>query len=235
MKKIALVLLLLFYMCVPAYAVNFVEIGEGKLDIIYVDIDSVQTRDGYVVAWSKWIPKSGTSQHNKKVTHTLILYAFNMDYQQLQSLSEIDYDKNGNSLNTITKPFDPYRYDEVIPGSLGKVLYESAMAAYREKIQPEPTPPPSMSYAVGEYLGIVFAPNKTENGYFLVSAVIKGGISDFAGVKAGDIVTKIDTYDLKEHDMERVASYIGLRYRQRAIIKATIDRQGTKKVIEIQL
>lgn len=119
----------------------------------------------------------------------------------------------------------------VVVASFQHNISEDAYRVY----QYTPPTPPSAAYAVGEYLGIVFAPEKTAEGHFIVSSVIPNGIAGFAGVKAGDKVTKIDTYDTKEHDVERIASYIILRYNQKATVKATIDRQGQKKVIEIQL
>lgn len=99
---------------------------------------------------------------------------------------------------------------------------------------PKPKPK-SNAYAAGAYLGVVFEPEKTAEGYFTIYEVISGGIAEFAGFRKGDIITKIDTYDIREHDMERVGAYVGLRQQQRAILKVSAISQGTKKVIEIQL
>ena len=101
---------------------------------------------------------------------------------------------------------------------------------------PQPQQPQmTLTQAVGQYLGIVTSIEKTPEGGFTILEVVPNGLSDFAGVKAGDILTKIDTYDLKEHDIDRVAAYIALRYRQKQVIRATVLRDGKPKVIQIQL
>ncbi len=96
-------------------------------------------------------------------------------------------------------------------------------------------PAASETTALGSYLGIVTSMEKTADGGFTVLEVDPNGLCGFAGVQVGDIITKIDTYALKDHDIERVAAYINLRRQQRAIIKATVLRNGQPKVIEMQL
>ena len=112
--------------------------------------------------------------------------------------------------------------------------------AYGKYSEPQPQQtqqpaPADLTQAVGQYLGIVTSIEKTPEGGFTILEVFPNGLSDFAGVKAGDILTKIDTYDLKEHDIDRVAAYIALRYRQKQVIRATVLRDGKPKVIQIQL
>ncbi|MDR3331715.1 MAG: PDZ domain-containing protein [Synergistaceae bacterium] len=93
----------------------------------------------------------------------------------------------------------------------------------------------SETEAVSSYLGVVASTEKTKEGGFSILEVEPQGLSEFAGFQKGDILTKIDTYDLKEYDIERVAGYIALRRQQKAIIKATILRDGQTKTIEMQL
>ena len=102
-------------------------------------------------------------------------------------------------------------------------------------IQRQPQKQVSLTEAVGSYLGIVTSIEKTPDGGFRILSVIPGGISDFAGVRQGDILVKIDTYDLKDIDIDRVASYIALRYQQKQTIKATVIRNGANKTFNIQL
>lgn len=102
-------------------------------------------------------------------------------------------------------------------------------------IQQQPQKQVSLTEAVGNYLGIVTSTEKTPEGGFRILSVAPGGISEFAGVRQGDILVKIDTYDLKDIDIERVASYIALRYQQKQSIKATVLRNGANKVFNIQL
>jgi hypothetical protein len=89
--------------------------------------------------------------------------------------------------------------------------------------------------SVGKYLGITTSSEKTKEGGFSVLNITTGGLSDFAGLKEGDILTKIDTYNLKDFDLERVASYVDLRRKNKAVIKVTILRGGESKIVEIQL
>lgn len=93
----------------------------------------------------------------------------------------------------------------------------------------------SESEVIGEYLGIVVSLEKTKEGGFTVLEVAPNSLSDFAGIQPGDIVTKIDTYSLKDHDLERIASYVNLRREHKAVIKATVLRNGQPRVIEMQL
>lgn len=238
MKKIALALFLLFCLYTPANAADFVEIAASEESVIYLDVDSVKERDGYIVAWTKWDYSEAIAPpgkyHNKNVMFSLKFYAYHADYRQTQYLSIVDCDKNGHTIGGHSTPFDTNRFKEVDPGSVGERIYESVMAVCQKTLQPLPKTYVSMTNLVGSSLGIAFAPQKTAEGYYLVAGV-RGGVSEFAGFKVGDIFTKIDNYDLKKYDMKRVDAYISLRRKQRAIIKATVDRQGTKKVIEIQL
>jgi hypothetical protein len=93
----------------------------------------------------------------------------------------------------------------------------------------------AVSENMSQYLGIITSAEKTKEGGFTILEVATGGLSEFAGIKKGDILIKIDTYDIKEHDFERVVSYVALRCKQKAIIKATMLRNGKPKVIEMQL
>jgi hypothetical protein len=85
-----------------------------------------------------------------------------------------------------------------------------------------------------DYLGITVSAEKTKKGGFTVLEVLPGGLSDLAGLKKGDVLTKIDTYDLKGFDIEKVASYVDLRLKQKAVVKATILRGGKTKVVEFR-
>ncbi len=114
--------------------------------------------------------------------------------------------------------------------------YDIEVVGLEDLVFPKPQPPQmTLTQAVGQYLGIVTSIEKTPEGGFTILDVVPGGLSDFAGVKTGDILTKIDTYSLKEHDIDRVAAYIALRYRQKQVIKATVLRDGKPHVIQIQL
>lgn len=140
MRKTALLLVLMLCLGSTAWAVDFVKINDGSTSIVYVDRDSMQTRDGYVVAWVKWIPMGSSAQELKKIfkkeiSHYLNFGAYHMDYSQYQDLSTTYYDKTGGSVRTFTNPFDPNNYWEAI---LGEYLYiaESSFQLLREDLTP---------------------------------------------------------------------------------------------------
>lgn len=110
-----------------------------------------------------------------------------------------------------------------------------AVSVQQINIQPQPQKQMSLTEAVGNYLGIITSIEKTPEGGFVILGVTPGGISEFAGLIEGDVLVKIDTYDLKDIDIDRVASYIALRFQQKQSIKATILRNGSNKVFNIQL
>ncbi|MDR1378321.1 MAG: PDZ domain-containing protein, partial [Synergistaceae bacterium] len=100
---------------------------------------------------------------------------------------------------------------------------------------PQTQPQINVVDVVDDYLGIITSTEKTKEGGFTILRVSPGGRSALAGVKENDVLIKIDTHELKEHDIERLASYVVLRYQQKAILTTTLLRNGETKVVEIQL
>ena len=97
-----------------------------------------------------------------------------------------------------------------------------------------PVKDPKIEQSLDGHLGIVTATEKTSEDGLSVLEVIPGGISDAAGIQKNDILIKIDSYDLKNSDVERLTAYVGLRIKQGAVIKATILRDGKSRVINLQ-
>jgi S1-C subfamily serine protease len=93
----------------------------------------------------------------------------------------------------------------------------------------------SPTKTVGNYLGLVASAEKTKEGGFAILDVAPGGLSEFAGIKKGDILIKVDTYSVKDFDIERVAAYVEQRTKQKAVVKATVLRDGQSIIIEMQL
>lgn len=141
MTKITLALFLLFSLCLPAYAVNFVEVIRDDDVLIYADVDSIELRktnnDEYVVAWFKLIPRSEVikesyKEYKKIIDHEMQLFAFNKNVRQSQKLSRNIYDKTGKSIGSISSPFQFSAYSETVPGSYGEVFYDFAMTYYNK-------------------------------------------------------------------------------------------------------
>lgn len=142
MKRIALILFLLFSLCVPVYAANFVEIARDDRYLIYIDADSIELRktnnNEYIVAWIKWIyrgdsAKELSKEYKQKVDHKMSFLALNRDARQMQSLSDHLYDKKGNILEDGSWQFQSSEYSEVIPNSYGELIYDFIMFYYNKK------------------------------------------------------------------------------------------------------
>ena len=127
----------------------------------------------------------------------------------------------------------------VVPSGTIFTTYVDKTTVLSEQ-SPQPTPQAltadhSPYDSVSRYLGIVTSTEKTKEGGFTILEIVPRGLAEFAGIQKGDVLTKIDTYNLKEHDIERVSSYVDMRIKQKAIIKATVLRGKNTKVIDMQL
>lgn len=90
-----------------------------------------------------------------------------------------------------------------------------------------------IAQSLDDYLGIVTTAEKTSEGGLSVLEVVPAGMSDAAGIKQGDTLIKIDSYELKNSEAERLAAYVGMRIKQGAAIKATILRDGRSRVVDL--
>lgn len=141
MKKIALVLFLLFSLCEPAYAVNFVEVNRDNDYLIYLDVDSIELRTSYdneyVFVWTKWIPRGDRAKELSNVYKNPVDYemngiALNKNIKQIQPLFLVIFDKTGNVVDMSDWPFEMSKYNEVIPDTYGGFIYNSAMNYYNQ-------------------------------------------------------------------------------------------------------
>lgn len=141
MKKIAIVLFLLFSLSVPACAADFVELGRDDNRLIYVDVDSIALRktdnSEYVVAWIKMIPRGDeakelSKEYKKPVDYDMTFSALNKNIKQIQPLSRHLYDKKGNVIIGDSWPFQSSRYGEAIPGTVGEAIYDFVMNYYNK-------------------------------------------------------------------------------------------------------
>ena len=89
-----------------------------------------------------------------------------------------------------------------------------------------------------QYLGLKLLDYKIEiyNKYGVeVLGVEPNGIAERAGLRAQDIIVKIDSYDLTEYSIERMASYIYLRAEQHAVVRIRFFRGTTQKITHLSL
>lgn len=71
---------------------------------------------------------------------------------------------------------------------------------------------------------------KTEDGKIVVVEPIKGGPADKAGVKANDVILKVN--DVKAETAEQTAKEI-VKHKPGEKIKLTVNRDGKDQVIEV--
>lgn len=98
----------------------------------------------------------------------------------------------------------------------------------------EPVEDPQIDQKLDTHLGIVTAAEKTPEGGLPVLEVAFGGLSNAAGIKKGDTLVKIDSYDLKSSEIERLVAYVKLRFGQGSAVEATVLRNGQPQIITLR-
>jgi len=114
-------------------AANFVEVYRNdNIYHIYVDSASMEDKGDYLLVWEKYIPQTVEMDKKKKeygqnYSHMLVQEAFKKKYRELQSLWIIDYGTDGSVLNQTRRPYSVSGYEQVVPNSIGAVLWEAVM------------------------------------------------------------------------------------------------------------
>lgn len=127
-----LFIMLSLFITSTAHAVNFVEIIRNDRWLVYVDTDSIERRDDYLVAWTKWIPRGeqaaeARKRFKKTIVHQMSFDAYNTQRRQTQTLHFVIYGENGTIIESDSRPFAPSGYSEIIPGTNGATLYDFIM------------------------------------------------------------------------------------------------------------
>lgn len=132
--------------------------------------------------------------------------------------SKIKYLMNIIDKDTIYEPDD----NEVIEG-IYKGIFDSLgdeYAAYYTKEDYESF----LETATGEYVGIGAYVAQNENGYTYIVAPIKGSPAEKAGLKAGDVIYKVDGKDVSDQTTDQIAAK--LKGKANTKVKVTIIREG---------
>ena len=112
-------------------------------------------------------------------------------------------------------------------------IQEAAAANYVK-----PMPKLTLTESVSKYLGLTLKDKQEKaNGHngFKVLNLDSKGIAGKAGMKAGDLIIKIDAFDItKDHNVDRISAYIDGRIQKKALIKIVMLRNGARKSVEIQ-
>ena len=138
MKKIILMALFIFCFSTPLYAANFVEVYRDDNILIALDTSSIEKRDDYIVAWTKWIPRGETkTKHEKKlktkISHYMEFTAYNLTLKQFQFLMRVYYSPKNSVIDSYSENFAMYRYKDVIPDSIGYLLYDLVIDYYNQE------------------------------------------------------------------------------------------------------
>lgn len=182
--------------------------------------------------WADYASKNGAAQAVNKICRLIResgnIYRENFHdgiqyisyfYKEIQNGPEIQYD---------------YAFNTKISDCFVRVsIPDFNIQAYASSIYSEPQK--SIAVIVGEYMGIILSELPTEKGGLKVLTLIPGGIAESAGLKVGDELIKVDSYDLRKENRDRVAAYFALRYQQKANIKGTFLRPGKEIVLSLKL
>lgn len=148
------------------------------------------------------------------------------------SLTYVD-DTFQDFVTRVTYIFDTKRHTCSVRMSIPYLRFSRIeTASYVEPV------PKSHVPRVEQHLGLKLLNYKVEiyNKYGIeVLGVEPNGAAERAGLRAQDIIVKIDSYDLTKYSIERIASYIYLRAEQNAVIRIRFYRGTTQKITYISL
>lgn len=117
---------------------NYVLVGSVGKDYVYLDINSVEFRGNYVVAWSKRVPTKGSEwykdlkkEFGQEVNFIQTLCAYNIDKNQYLILAQIVWGINGQSLRSGSFPFSEQDYKDILPNNMFALTYPEVMRIFK--------------------------------------------------------------------------------------------------------
>ena len=136
MKKIFICFVFLLLFALPAFATIFVEVLRTDTWSVYVDLDSIEPREGYLVAWTRWHPLGEEKNRIVKTLSRQFAYqmrfeAYHLVKRQMQPLETISYEHNGEAFKNRSWSFSLSAYEEVIPGTNGAAIYDFVSDYYQ--------------------------------------------------------------------------------------------------------
>lgn len=120
-KLIALLLVGLGAAC-NANAATWYAFTENGSDTAsyFFDWDTVSKRSGVITLWTKTVHRSSVSRENG-IQSFANKRAFDCKKRTVQSLTEVQFDKSGEHIKTVSKPMAA---QEAVPGSIGEGLWQ---------------------------------------------------------------------------------------------------------------
>lgn len=202
------------------------------------DLKSAAIRE--VSGFAKLINEKGTKSAIETIDKNIQQKGITPQKGTVNGVSYISYSfKPGNSSNS---PNIVYQYSvhpgknicQVIAAIPALKLQEAAGANYKE-----PGQKMTVAEKVGNYLGLAFSDKQEKvngrNGFKVLNSDPKG-LAGKAGIKNGDLIIKIDAFDItNDHTVDRISAYIDGRIQKKTLLKIVVMRNGAKKNFEIQL
>lgn len=139
MRKLMLALFIILACAARARGANFAEVLRSESVLIYVDLDSIRSFGDYVVVWEKWIPRGQYLERMQKrldlpMVYHMDLSAYNLKLKQFQRLAFMAFDSGDEQIYEESANFAPYRYVQIIEGTLGDYLYDFVMEYFNTGI-----------------------------------------------------------------------------------------------------
>lgn len=153
----------------------------------------------------------------------ILSYGFADNYFQIS--------KNLDIFSSLYKELNTYYVDETQPGDLMKTAIDAMLQSldpYTNYI-PESDIEDFKFMTTGQYGGIGALIHKDSN-YVVISEPYKGFPAYRAGLKAGDLIIKIDGKSIKGKNTQEVSDF--LKGQAGTTVKIAVRRPGTDKVIE---
>lgn len=128
-------LIIAFMLATPAFASDWVYLGENNIGKDYLDKDSVRVKSftgggRYVSAWTRIDHKTAQKEAGGKTFwQAKFLRHYDCTNQKTNFSSLVFYDKQGNSVWSGTYPISFYNsqnWDDVVPETAGEAQFEMA-------------------------------------------------------------------------------------------------------------
>ena len=90
--------------------------------------------------------------------------------------------------------------------------------------------------SIRQFIGFELSEDKRDgSGHLIIQDVAKGTAASFAGITQGDSLIKIDTYDTKNFDLDRINAYVANRAGTKTLVKVTFKHKSAVRTVDIQL
>ncbi len=161
-----------------------------------------------------------------------------MEFHDLTLVSKSDYEKAAelvkkyDKLYTIQETVDESFLWDVDTDDHMDQLYKTAVESVGDKYSYYMTAEEYKEWAnlvTGTFTGVGIAFSQDTDGSYVVNRVMEGGPAELAGMKAGDVILKVDgkTYD----DSNEMAAAI--RGEEGSSVELTYERKGHKKTVSL--